>query len=136
MSRRASFIRRLVGDNAGAAAIEFAIVCPLIFGFTFGTFETGRALYQRNKVAAACSDGARMLEIKGADDEAEAEAAVEARFSSSELAKLTVSFTEENIDGVTFKKIEVSYDHDFLINFGKVFSGVTLIAARYAPVMS
>ncbi|MEQ8179971.1 MAG: pilus assembly protein [Amphiplicatus sp.] len=136
MSRPASFLRRLANSDAGATALEFAIVCPLIFAFTFGTFETGRALYQRNKIAAACSDGARMLEIKGADDEDDAEAAIEARFNSKELENLTVSFTEENIDGVNFKKVEVSYDHDFLIKFHNAYSGVTLIATRYAPMMS
>lgn len=119
--------------ESGATAVEFALVSPLIFASVLGTFEIGRSLYAQNHLSAACAAGARAVTLNGADDTAAIEAAIRAKFDDSQQSDLTVVLTNETISGMTFKKIEATYEHDFLVKFGHQLSGFTLTASRYAP---
>jgi hypothetical protein len=126
-----SFARNL----DGATAVEFAIVAPLIFMSVLGTFETGRALYERNRAAEACAAGARAVTLNGAADETAIEAAVRAKFSAELQDQVDVDLDDVTISGGSFKKIEVVYDHDFIVNFGSGYSGLTFTITRYAPAV-
>lgn len=127
--RRRSFGR----DRAGAAAVEFAIVAPLIFASVLGAFETGRALYVRNHLSEAAAAGARQAIISGTSNNSAIEAAIRAKFKSARQSALTVNQTTEVIGGRNFKKIELVYDHDFVVKFGRAMSGLTVTVERYAP---
>lgn len=125
-------LRGMIANEAGATAVEFAIVCPLIFATVLGTFETGRALYVRNHISEAAAAGARAV-ITSENDAAAIEAAVRARFKSAQQSLLDVNLTDETFSGADFKKIEVIYNHDFIIHLGDGLSGITLTITRYAP---
>lgn len=128
-------LRAFAGERAGATAVEFAIVAPLIFASVLGTFETGRALFARNHASEACAAGARAVTLTGAADESAIEAAVRAKFSADLQDEVVVNLSDETIAGGDFKKIEVVYDHDFIVNFGGGYSGVTFTITRYAPAV-
>jgi Flp pilus assembly protein TadG len=49
----------LRSDDRGAAAIEFAIVGPLLFTFLLGIVEMGRMFYVRNSLEYATEQAAR-----------------------------------------------------------------------------
>lgn len=51
--------RHRVGDETGAAIIEFALVVPLLLILVWGIIETGRAFYTISSLASAVRDGAR-----------------------------------------------------------------------------
>lgn len=123
-------------DRRGAAAIEFAIVAPVLFALLFGVFEIGRLMYQQSLVAAAAAAGARAAAVYGADDDDSIEAAVEARFSSSQIGNLDVNFASETFGAQAFLRIDVTYEFDFLIHFSDDWNGVTITATRYAPDFS
>ncbi|MBB5517620.1 TadE/TadG family type IV pilus assembly protein [Amphiplicatus metriothermophilus] len=128
--------RRFAKSKKGATAVEFALVSPLIFAAVLGTFEVGRALYERNRVSAACAAGARAVTINGAAAESAIEAAVRAKYHDAEQEDVAIDLTDETISGAAFKRIEVRYEHDLLIKFGKGVSGFTFTAVRYAPATS
>ncbi len=119
-------------DRSGAQAVEFAIVAPVLFAFLFGIFEIGRLLYEQNRISAAAAAGARAVSLYGAADETSIEAAITAKLPYA----AQVDFTDETLGGQAFKKIDISYDFDFLIKFNKNWSGVTITATRYAPALS
>lgn len=50
-----------IGHQRGLAAIEFAIVLPLILLLMLGTAEVSRAFYQYNTLSKAARDGVRYL---------------------------------------------------------------------------
>lgn len=123
-------------DRRGAAAIEFAIVAPVLFALLFAVFEIGRLMYQQSLVAAAAAAGARAAAVYGADDDASIEAAVEARFGSTQIGNLDVNLSAATFGTQDFRRIDVTYDFDFLIHFSDDWSGVTITATRYAPDFS
>lgn len=133
--RLASLLRRALRDDAAAAALEFAFICPLIFVATLGTLESGRALYERNKLQTACAAGVRALAIHGPGDEDAIRAAINARFTEAEQDRLDIDIDDETIGGADFKKLELTYVFNPLINFGHHFGELNFIVTRYAPAI-
>lgn len=128
--------RRLVRDERGAAALEFALIAPMFFAAVLGTFEVGRALYERNRLSAACSLGVREMVLKGDADEAAIEAAIRSRYSVAERTRLVVTLDDESIDGIAFKKIEARFTHSPLVRIEPLLSSYVLESTRFAPIIS
>jgi Flp pilus assembly protein TadG len=126
---RHSLIRVFGRDRNGAQAVEFAIIAPILFAFIFGTFEIGRLMYEQNRVAAAAAAGARAVTLYGGSDTVNIEAAINAKLPYTAV----VALSDTTFGTQAFKKIDVTYDFDFLIKFNKNWSGVTITATRYAP---
>ena len=123
-------------DRRGAAALEFAIVAPVLFAMLFGVFEIGRLMYEQSRASAAAAAGVRAAAVFGADDDVSIEDAIEARYESSQLTNLDVTITDQTFGTQAFRKIEVVYDFVFLIHFSDDWNGVTITATRYAPDFS
>jgi Flp pilus assembly protein TadG len=60
MSARLWLVRTLRDDRRGAAAVEFAIIFPLLAVLAFGAIDFGRAFYLRNSLITAAREGARL----------------------------------------------------------------------------
>ena len=59
--------RRIAGSDRGAAAVEFAIVLPLLLLIVFGVIDFGRMLYSQVTLTQAAREGSR-LEALNQDD--------------------------------------------------------------------
>ena len=129
--RMMSRLRAFKNENSGAQAVEFAIIAPVLFAFIFGIFEVGRLTYEQNRVASAAAAGARAVSIYGASDTTNITSAITARLPYT----AQVSLTDTTLGGQNFKKIDVTYDFDFLIKLSNNWSGVTITATRYAPAL-
>jgi Flp pilus assembly protein TadG len=55
LGRMRDAVRRLSGDNRGVAAIEFALIAPLLITLYLGTLEISGALQMNKKVGRAAS---------------------------------------------------------------------------------
>ncbi len=51
--------RRIIGEK-GAAAVELAVILPVLFMLLFGIIEFGRYFWWRHSVTAAATEAARM----------------------------------------------------------------------------
>ncbi len=60
--------RRFASDETGAAAVEFLLASPLLFGVMVFTAEYGQALRVRAALDGAVQDSARFLSRVAADD--------------------------------------------------------------------
>ncbi len=127
-----SSLRGFVRNKSGAQAVEFAIIAPLLFAFIFGIFEIGRLMYEQNRIAGAAAAGARAVSLYGAADTAHIEAAINAKLPYT----ATITLTDTTMGTQPFKKIDITYDFDFLIKFNHNWNGVTITATRYAPATS
>ena len=63
----ASRARRLLADNRGIAAVEFAVIAPLFSLLFVAAIDIGSAIYTRFKLDAAVSAGANYALINGAN---------------------------------------------------------------------
>ena len=65
----------------GAAAVEFAIIAPLLFMLIFGMLQYGLAFFQVQNLRAAVREGARVAAVRGAP--ADVKAAIAAASTGS-----------------------------------------------------
>jgi Flp pilus assembly protein TadG len=64
-------IRNFWKQTSGVAAIEFAIIAPILIAFTFGIIELGRAFFFKQNLIAATDSAARLLYIDPKTSEAD-----------------------------------------------------------------
>ncbi len=56
-------------QRVGAAAVEFAVVAPVMIALTFGLIEMGRMMMVKNAATQACREGARLAVTPTANSE-------------------------------------------------------------------
>ncbi len=129
---------KIVKCRKGAAAVEFAIIAPLLFTIIFGIIEFGLLFYDKQVITNASREGARygILWAPNRPTVAEIEAKV-ASYTSNNL--VTFGATEPpttTIDGIgggpgDALTVTVSYVYDFLLlpNFISALSDVTTLRA-------
>lgn len=109
------------GHEEGAAALEFALIAPLLIVLFFGIVQIGIAVYRTQVIEAAAREGARVASVGG--DESEVTAAVEAAAtgfdSDTELTIDTTNLCEALPDDTV---VEVAASGDRL-NFTIPFVG-------------
>lgn len=124
----------------GAAAVEFAIIAPLLFTIMFGIIEFGLLFYDKAVITNASREGARMGILWGPTRSTDAQIqATVASYTSNHLITFgtmvppttTISRTGTGIDPGDALTVTVSYDYDFLLlpNFVSALSNVTTINA-------
>jgi Flp pilus assembly protein TadG len=122
----------------GVAAIEFAIVLPLLMMIVFGIIEFGLLMYDKQVITNASREGARIGISDAVVSDAEIEAVV-ANYVANNLitfgSPTSPVTTIEPADrtGMVFGEdvtVTVTYDYDFLILPGFVASltGVQTLA--------
>lgn len=83
-------MRRVRGES-GAAAVEFALVAPLLFMLLFGIVQFGIAYNRSQGLQAAAHEGARLASIGASYDDITARVqAAQSLFQSADLQVTTV----------------------------------------------
>lgn len=65
-----SALRRIARSRAAVAAVEFAVIAPIMMLFTFGLIEIGRLMMVKNQAVQATREGARFAVRPSADSNA------------------------------------------------------------------
>ncbi len=122
----------------GVAAIEFAIVLPLLMIIIFGIIEFGLLLYDKQVITNASREGARAGISDVVVSDAEIEAVVDnyvannlITFGSAPASPVT-TIGRTGMDFGDDLTVTVTYDYDFLIfpNFVTSFTGVQTLATK------
>ena len=120
----------------GAAAVEFAIIAPLLFTIVFGIIEFGLLFYDKQIITNASREGARHGILWGPTRPTDAEIVAKVNtYTSNNLVTFGGMVTPTTTilrggnnpgDALT---VTVSYDYDFLLlpNFVTALSNVTTI---------
>ena len=82
--------RWLAAPRRGAAAVEFAVMAPLLFLLVFGMIEVGRGLMVQQLLSNAARDGARSAILEGATVE-DVEASVAGYLGDSNISGVEVT---------------------------------------------
>ncbi len=123
----------------GVAAIEFAIVLPLLMIILFGIIEFGLLLYDKQVITNASREGARIGISDVVVSDAEIEAVVDNYVANNLITFGTPTPPVTTIDppgnrtGMVFGEdvtVTVTYNYDFLMlpNFVADFAGVKTLA--------
>jgi Flp pilus assembly protein TadG len=109
--------RRLLRDERGASAVEFALIVPLLIALVVGIVEFGHAFQVQGQLSAAAREGVRTMALQ--NDPAAARTAV--RNATSTFAP---AVTDSQITitpsvcpvagGTTTVRLTVDYDMPFL----------------------
>lgn len=127
-------LKKLVTNQDGGVAVEFAIVSGLLITIGLGVLEFGRALQVRNELAYAADYGTRNVLMNSTVDQDAVEAAIRSHFNGYNKDDLTVVLGTETVDGIPFRTLVLTYPvHVFIPGFNKT---MTLSVSRRAPEVS
>lgn len=120
--------RRDWGSERGAAAVEFALVLPILVLILFGVIEFGGVYNAQLMVTGSAREAARAMAIDGVPAEAEA-VAVDAAIGIAP-GDLDVDITPATCAAGTDVTVEVTYDRPFLTGFFGSTIELTGVATR------
>ncbi|MEE6274588.1 TadE/TadG family type IV pilus assembly protein [Georgenia wangjunii] len=100
----------------GAAAVEFALVVPLLLLLVLGIAELGRAYNIQTTLSAAARDGVRVMALQNDPAAAQAVAAASASTLDPTALEVAVSPTACAATGAT-ATVTVTYPMEFITGF-------------------
>lgn len=105
-------------NERGAAAVEFALVLPLLVVLVFGVAEFGRAYYVQATLSGAAREGARVMALKndaGAARSAAANASAPLGVTTGQVGVTPSSCPDPAND--TVASVTISYPMESLTGF-------------------
>lgn len=105
---------RLLGER-GAAAVEFALVAPVLILLLLGIFEFGRAFHTQTALSAAAREGARYMAIH--DDASGATEVTIAAAPSLPLTAGAVTVSPGSCTPESTVTVTASLNHTWLTGF-------------------
>lgn len=120
----------------GAAAVEFALVLPLLCSILFGTIEWGYYFYTREIVINASREGARTGTLLAATS-TDATAAAQSYLTSSGLTASNATITSVNSAGTCpagSSCVRIQYAYSTLTGFLNSLLGPTRTIDAYAEM--
>lgn len=117
----------LKSDEKGLAAVEFAIVAPVLFALLFGVIQLGIMFYASAGMKHAVAEGARLATIAPRPSDSEIVARMTARrfgLNPSNIAGPTI--THGALNGVDYSDISM----DYVIRLDLFFASTPTITLR------
>ncbi len=130
---------KIIKCQKGAAAVEFAIIAPLLFTLIFGIIEFSLLFYDKAVITNASREGARYGILWGPNRPTDAE--IEAKvgtYTSNRLVSFgttvspTTTISRSGNDPGDALTVTVVYNYDFLLipNFVDTLSNATTVSAE------
>lgn len=124
-------------DRRGAAAVEFAVIAPLIFVLLFAGIEFGRVLMAYHGLDEAAREGCRQAIAWNATQE-DVEQTVGERLASFGIAGYTLSTDPSDLSGVSqwdpvSVRIDVPYGQVSWLPVPRYLQGITLTGSCTLP---
>lgn len=105
-------LRRAADTDRGAAAVEFALVLPILITVVLGIIDFGFAFNTQISLTQAAREGVRYEALDMDDPEGEAETAFNSVSSSTGTATL-----EQSCDSQPRARLSISSTYDFMLPF-------------------
>lgn len=114
-------------SESGSAAVEFALVAPVLIAIMMGLIDFGRLFWTKNTMQFAVDETARFAMVNPASSPATLTAYATNRISGS-LTGVTFTATPTTISGVDYQTINAQFTYNHMIPF--VPLGTTILTAR------
>lgn len=104
------------GSEAGAAAVEFGLIMPILFLLIFGIFEFGRAYNAQVSLTGAAREGAREMAITGDPVAAEAKVIAAAALETAPTVAISPASCAPDTDVTVTAVSPINYTIPFFGN--------------------
>ncbi len=118
ITRQLSKVGRFVRNTAGATAVEFSLLLPVLLLMTLGIMEGGRTFLALHALEKVAGDGVRYASVRGSQSQspvaqAQVEGFVKSRAAGLVAAELAVNLVwpDGNNDPGNRVTVQVAYDH-------------------------
>jgi Flp pilus assembly protein TadG len=101
--------RHLLACTAGASAVEFALLAPVLFFILIGVFELGRALWTLHSINHAVQETARFAMLNKDVGEEDLQAYALERLPGLDPSRATLTLIEEVEDDGSFLVLRGEY---------------------------
>jgi Flp pilus assembly protein TadG len=115
-------------SDRGAAAVEFALVMPVLLAIVFGLIDLGAAYHAKVALTHATREGARTLALAptASTAPAQAKARTEAAATGLKATKLTVPLPTACSSTVTNATVTANYTYELLTPLSGILQIITL----------
>jgi Flp pilus assembly protein TadG len=110
----------LLRCDRGVAALEFAIVAPVLMLLLVAVMEFGRMYWVRDSVQYATEQTARWAIVNTAATDSQLKARALAQFDDVSAGTPVVSVGHETVNGLSFLTVTITYNFQFLVDFAGV----------------
>ena len=135
MNAAINHLRRLKWDVAGATAVEFAVVGPVLFILVFGIIQTGLLIFTKQQLHYAVESAVRSVMINPAMAESEVRTHILNKMSTINDSDLVViaPIGTTFLNSIEMRNIIAEYDFNFFVPYSNL-SSMTLTSDGYAIV--
>ena len=135
MNAAINHLRRLKRDVAGATAVEFAVVGPVLFILVFGIIQTGLLIFTKQQLHYAVESAVRSVMINPAMAESEVRTHILNKMSTINDSDLVViaPIGTTFLNSIEMRNIIAEYDFNFFVPYSNL-SSMTLTSDGYAIV--
>jgi Flp pilus assembly protein TadG len=114
--------KRFSKAEGGAAALEFALVCPVFLAMLFGTIQMGLAFYFAGSVQHALERTARLTMVEQDMSSGQVQTAFSNELAAFTDQDITINYTVDDSGDVPIAQFTAAYVHEFIIPFVPIFS--------------
>ncbi len=116
--------RSLAECTYGAAAVEFALVFPLLILLVLGTYAVGAVMHSISSVRYALEETARTLQMNPSKSESDLQDVLDEKLThyGAQAVTLTMS-TEKDAHGSTIARLTATYPYTIAIPFVPKYEG-------------
>jgi Flp pilus assembly protein TadG len=108
-------IRKLIGENDGATAVEFAFTAPLFMALVFGIIESGLAMWTQFGLENAVETAARCAAVNRTSCSGSSAVATYAASNTLGVTVPTSDFTYSKVS--CGHQVSASYDYAYLTHY-------------------
>ena len=131
MKRRKGLnLAKLSVDEAGAAAVEFAIVSSVFITFVIGIAYAAIMLHSNAALQWAVETTARKAAIDPNVTQTDLQTAVNSLLATSHMPNATVSYSVADVGGVSVATLTASFSRTFTIPFVSTFNTTYTATAK------
>jgi Flp pilus assembly protein TadG len=126
---------RLCRESGGTAAVEFALVLPIMLTIILGGFEFGRVYWARHTLQYAAEETGRYAMAHTTATATQLTSYAKTNMPGLDPAAATVAVTPDSVGSTSYITITVTAPFDFVIPFVDL-SPLTLTGTTRVPLLS
>jgi Flp pilus assembly protein TadG len=116
--------RRFLRDRSGGAALEFALLSPVLLMFMIGFFQVAWAMYCASTVRYALNNGARQLVLNPTMDQSTFQSIVKNAVTPLAQPNVSVSLTKTSGGtNIQLSQATATYTYQIVIPFMPTYNG-------------